>query len=231
MKLALWIASLGAVAGAPAQAITLDFGNGPSAPVICSANADGSGAPVACGNGSFINQSYGDIASALDVSYAAPRATGAESLRWWANSYNTLYGVLWAGGSDSNSQARVELRPLDGNAVTLTSFQLGAYPSSVLGTALTVTAIGSSTPALTFNGNVGVGNLPTTFTVGLSSATGWRIEWADSAYNVGIDNLEFTLAPVPEASSFGMLAGGLALLAAAARRRAGNPRQRTQSTQ
>lgn len=127
MKTPLLAAAL-ALNALAVQADILDFGNGPAVPSLCSADADGSGALVACGNGVRFNQSYGDIAGVLDVRYSQPLSLTPSTLNWWSSDYNNLYGVLWADGGDGPaSYARIDLVPLSGAAgVTLTSLDLGA---------------------------------------------------------------------------------------------------------
>ena len=92
-----------------AQALSVDFGEGPANPALCTANADGTGAAVVCNNFSYISQDHGDVAGVVDLSYAAPRLNTGESLRWWAADYNNLFGVAWANGSDGDSLARIEI--------------------------------------------------------------------------------------------------------------------------
>ena len=105
MKLSLIGAGL-ALAFGGAHALTVDFGNGPAAPLICSNNANGSGAMVGCANNGYLNQGYGDVAGVLDVTYSQPTfATPGLSLHWWDSSYNDLYGVAWADGGDTASCA------------------------------------------------------------------------------------------------------------------------------
>jgi hypothetical protein len=220
MKLHLLAASLALVAGA-SQANVLDFGQS-GAPMLCSSTSDGLGAATACANFGYFLQSYGDVASVLDVTYSAPRINDGRSLRWWDTNYNDLYGVLWADSSDSDSRARIELKPLNGQGITLTHFDLGAYSQSTLNTTVNVFAIGSTTALYTFTGAVGSGLTHASFDINVSSANGLWIEWQDSAYNVGIDNVTFTVADVaavPEPSTYALLLAGLAACGTVARRR------------
>lgn len=210
-----------ALAATTASAFTLDFGNGPTQPSICSSAADGSGPMLSCADWSYLSQSYGDIAGVVDITYSAPRTNPLESLRWWAGSYNSLYGVLFASGSDGDSLARIEIRALQPEAtVTLSGLDLGAFPNTTRGTQLAVYAIGGGTPLFSYTGNVGeAGDLPTHFTLDITAAGGLWIEYRDSAYNVGIDNINFSVSAVPEPETWALWAAGLAALGGLVRRR------------
>jgi hypothetical protein len=206
------------------HALTIDFGSGPAAPTICTAAASGAGALIGCGNGGYLSQSYGDVAGVVDVDYSAPRQTAATSLRWWDTGYNNLRGVAWADSSDANSLARIAIKAVDTTAtVTLQSFDLGAYPNSTRATTLNVYAIGGGAPLYTFAGSVGNGSVSAnSFTPNISVVGGLWLEWADSAYNVGIDNIQYTVSavtPVPEPETVMMMLAGLAGLSLVVRRR------------
>lgn len=220
MKTPILTAAL-ALAAATAHADVLDFGNGPAVPTICSAQNDGSGALVACADYTRVNQSYGDIAGVLDVQYSEPLASTPTSLNWWSTNYNGLYGVLWADGGDGPaSYARIDLVPLAGaTSVTLTSLDLGAYPSTTRNTDLKVFELGSNQLLYSYAGPVGSGATATSFSLGLSSAAGLRIEWRNTAYNVGIDNIAFQVTAVPEPASASLALAGLAVLGATVARR------------
>jgi MYXO-CTERM domain-containing protein len=203
-----------------AQAYVLDFGTGPTPPAFCVAGAVGDGPAVLCNTGNYIAQWYGDVAGVVDVSYNAPRQGASWSLRWWDTSYNNLYGVLWADGSDSNSLGRIDLAPAAGQFVTLNSFELGAWINTTRDTNVAIYDLASGEALYTFSGAVGsAATGATLFTPAVSSTSGLRIEWRDSAHNVGIDNVAFTVSAVPEPAAWALWGAGVLALAAGARRR------------
>jgi len=208
-----------------AHADILDFGSGPAAPSICTGVlATGEGPASECSNGSFVSQGYGDVAGLVDISYVSPPVGDAIGLRWWGPDYNNLYGVLYAGnGGDSSSLARIEIKAAAPDAVvTLTGFDLGAYSQTTRDTNVKVYAIGGGTPLYSFSGPVGNGALSaTSFSVSVSAVGGLWLEWGNSAFNVGIDNVQYSVSSVPEpAPAALMLVGGMMGLLALRRRRA-----------
>ncbi len=195
---------------AQAQAYNLTFDSS----VACGA--------VSCGNYTALSQSYGDVASVVDVSFIDVNAPN-DSLRYWNSGYNDLSGVAWANGGDANSHARIEIKSLNGNAVTLNSMDFGAYSYATRGTHIRVTTIGGGTQLFSYDGNVGLGyGLHNTFAPAVSANGGLWIDWYNSAYNVGIDNVNFSMtAAVPEPESYAMLLAGLGLIGTLSARRRG----------
>lgn len=211
LKLLGLLLSLQLSASGLATADTLDFSGN-----ICSANGNGSGAMTSCSNNSYINQNYGDTAL-VDVSYDNISG-GGTSLRYWFGDYNELQNVLFADGGDANSRARIVLGAADGYVVNLNSFLLGAWPSNVLSTNLIVS---NGVDTYTFAGSVGANNLATLFSgfgnAGIGNTV--TIEWYNSAYNVGIDNIQFSVTAVPEPQSVALMLAGLGVLGLVRRRK------------
>ena len=204
---------------AAASALTLDFGNGPGAPTLCTSDPGGAGAVTACSTGSYFTQGYGDVPGLVDVTYTDVNNTNF-GLIWWDLNYNSLYGVLWAGGSDASSHARIELRALTPtDTVTLSGFDLGAWFTTTRDTTVNIYAIGGGAPLYTYAGPVGNGiGPPTSFALNVSAVGGLWLEWQNSAYNVGIDNVEFKVGAVPEPASVALMLAGVAALALRRRR-------------
>ncbi len=204
------------IMASPVFADTLTFPND-----RCAAVANGSGAYVACGNSAAINQNYGDSAN-VNVTYKDINVPGS-SLLWWDADYNDLRGVAWAQGGDSFSHARIEFAPLlTGESITINSFDMGAYFHTTRGTNLQISDLVTNAVLFTFTGNVGAEPNHTAFAPNVSSTNGLAIEWSNSAYNVGIDNITFTtsvVTGVPEPGSLTLLGSGVLLLAGYIRRR------------
>ncbi len=201
-----------AIAAIPAAAGTLTFPNN-----ICSANTDGSGPIIACVNYGYINQAYGDTAQ-LDVQYV-DRVVPGNSLRWWSTGYNNLPSAAWGGTGDLPGQSddSIILLPAAGYSVTLNSFDMGAYYHAVLGTNIIITEVGTGNTLLDFGPQtIGVGDLAVSFFPNVTSSHGIDIRWYDTAYNVGIDNIDYSVTPEP--ATLGMLGFGLVTLASRVRR-------------
>lgn len=191
-----------------------------------SGNICGPGGNGECLDGSAIGADHGDIAGVLDVQYRDLNNPSATTLFFWRADYNDLLGVAWVGGGDGASRAEIFLKPLNGDVVTLNSFDLGAWPDTQRDTSFTILD-GDGNLLADSGGTVTIGiqpgNLHNTFDFtgqGIASATGIRIQWGPSAFNVGIDNIDFNVGAVPLPAPAWLLGGGLLTLAAR-RRRAG----------
>lgn len=203
------IALSSAFTAAPAGANVLDFSGN-----ICSGP---------CANFGTIDDTYGDIAGVVDVSYRNLLGnTGATNLRYWSTDYNDLVDVAWTDGGDGNSRGEIYIQPLNGHAVTLNSFDLGAWVNTTRTS--TYSILDGAMNVLFESGSIEVGSPPNHSHydfAGLTSLDGIRIQWGPSAFNVGIDNINYSLsgAPVPLPPGAALL--GASLLALLGRHRRG----------
>ncbi|TGD45200.1 VPLPA-CTERM sorting domain-containing protein [Pseudotabrizicola sediminis] len=199
-----------------------------AAPVILdfAGNICGAGGDQACAPGAIIGQTYGDIAGQLDVVYDASRsAAGTSNLYYWDAGYETLanvaYGDFGAGGLS------ILFQPLAGFMVTVFGFDIAPYASRVTDTLVQV--IDTATNSLLVN--QGFTPLPsgevTQFSGSWTSASGIQINLGPDAWDVGISNISYSVAPVgpdtpspvPLPAAGWLMLAGLGGLGAIARRR------------
>ena len=172
--------------------------------------------PSTCGNGTQITQTYGDVAGVVDVIYnrqvSPPVSAGDELFNFWTTGYSDLVNVAWGGSNDNVGRAEIFLKPLDGNPITLNSLDLGTFGGFPQGTQLSVLSGASDilfqSAAFTVDGVV-----HSHFDFNLTSADGIRIQFGPSAFNVGIDNVNFTTGRqsvgVPEPTTVALFSMGL----------------------
>ena len=164
-----------------------------------------------------IAPTFGSVAGLLDVTYLDPQRS-TNNFRFWAGDYSGR-PAAFAGTTDGGSTGVITLTPTAGNTVSLSSFFLGSYVNANRGTSFYVDDL--ATPGIDFaSGAVIVGATGLTVNPGISSATGIRIGFGPNAYNVGINNISFSVTPVPEPESYALLLAGLGLMGAVARCRA-----------
>ena len=197
----------------PASAYVLNFeGN------IC-------GGGGACFNYSWIDQNYGDVAGLVDVittrnvgSYGYSGAAN-HSLLWWANNYSGLTSVAWG---DSGVEVGLFLKPAAGYRITLNGFDGGSYLNATRSTQFSILD-GTSGAVLFSTGPTTVGALPVSFSGPYTSSGGIKIQWGPDGFDVGVDNVNFSVTPiasgVPEPATWAMMLLGFAGLGMMGRRR------------
>lgn len=186
-----------------AATITLDFEG-----AICDSGGS------LCSNGDDILQSYGDIAGQVDVVYDANRTTAAtENLQFWSTGYETLtdvaYGVLGGGGLS------VSLQAASGYGIMLSGFDFAPFFDRARNSLVRVIDRLDGTVAFSEDyapvSTAGVTSLSFAGPA-FTSAAGFDIWLGPDAWDVGIDNIAFSvdpLTPIPLPAAGWLLLGAL----------------------
>ncbi len=207
-----------------AVATTLSFGvAGASQANVLTFDGNICNGGQACADYGLIDASYGDVAGVVDVQYNHDVTGGApgSNLQFWDSAYSDLTNVAWGGNGDCCGTPEILLKPLGGHSVTLNSFDLGSWPNLSRTTQVTIVDGFGNVLGSTGNFTVDGTNHAHVTLIGFTSSNGIGIEWGPSGYNVGIDNVDFTLSGVgvPEPATWAMTILGFGLLGAAVRRR------------
>jgi len=197
-----------------AHAATLDF----------SGNICGAAGNAGCGNGSQIGQNYGDVAGQLDISHrSAVSSTGVTYeafLKHWSTEYSNLTSVAWGGANASQYFSEFTFTPLAGMQVTLVGFDFGDYQDRDFGSSVAI--YDTSNNVLWNGGSFDPGVTATHFAPNITRATPLVLRWGPDGYDVGIDNIAFTVsavAAIPEPSTYALMLAGLGFVGFVARRR------------
>jgi len=177
----------------------------------------------ACEDAFGVLQTYGDQPGVLDVVYDRDiLVQGLAPLVFWSSQYSGLSNVAFGTGLGLRGTAEIFLRPSTGYAVTLHGFSLGAWRNANRASQYAVLG-GDGTPLFQSGPITVLGSTPTQAAFDLTRSDGIRIQWGPDGYNVAIDNIDFSMlrvGPIPETSTWALLALGLAVVARKARRSA-----------
>ena len=210
MKTALTALALALAAGS-VSAATLTFDG-----VICGG--------VACGNGSAIDQTYGDITGQVEVSYDADRNTAAlQNVLHWSSGYETLtsvaYGNLGGGGMS------IVFAAATGYDISLTGFDIAPYLDRPRNTLVQIIDLATNISLVNVTYTplsiAGITSYVGTWT----STVGLQINLGPDAWDVGIDNIAYSAVlestvpvPIPLPATGLLLIGALAGLGRLRRR-------------
>jgi hypothetical protein len=153
----------------------------------------------------FIAADYGSIVNELDT--LLETNTGGQ-LQFWPSGYSNRPAAF----SGNDSVGHITLTPLNGLRITLDSFFLGGYLNA--GKVVAYRIDNLDTPGLDVDAPDALvdANTGLTVTPAMSSFAGIRISFGPDGYNGGINNIQYTLAAVPEPGTWAMLSAGLGLL-------------------
>jgi hypothetical protein len=184
----------------------------------------GNGTQV-CSDGSGISQDYGDVASEVDVIYdSATEVVGNQNVFFWGTGYESLTAIAYAA---SGSALVVGLSAAAGKEIVLHGFDIAPYLNRVRTSRVQVLDVTGGNSLF----DTGAFTVSTDGITSFSNPGNWvstflSIRLGPDAFDVGIDNISFTVrdigsgtAPVPLPAALPLLVSGVGLLAARARRR------------
>jgi hypothetical protein len=212
MSAGLLSLAFAAIAPANAATVVLDFAS--------------SNCTSGTSNGCVFNQTYGDQPG-LDISYRSMNGVGnstvtRQGLQYWDSQYGNLTGVAWGGSSATFGVPEITFTLTQPGSIRLNSLQYAGWPTSNRPTSFRVYDLNYvelfNSGAVTAPGQ---GNSTLTFNTGNTS--GLRLQWGPDGYNVGIDNLSFSLneplGAVPEPATWLMMIAGFGLIGGMMRQR------------
>lgn len=148
-------------------------------------------------------------------------------LEFWNSGYGDLDKVAFA--SSNGYAAEVSINPAPGFGVRLVSFDLAGWPNldRTLPNLRLLDSAGNVLLNYTANGPVAiqgdlVGARHTTFTPNLVSNGAIRIQWGND-WDIGIDNIQFQIVPIPEPPVWALLLLGGSVVAWRVRRGSSRP--------
>jgi len=202
--------------------------------VVLTFEPDDACATLPCAQYGPIDQSYGD-AVGVDVTWGTNDPN--ELMQYWDNDYSDLTHVGFAGVNTSSSVGVIKIEATGGSTITFLGFDLGSYQdypeycTTAQGTDYTDWCYDRSTSwsiqeigglILDSSRPIVVGGNHTSVDVNFESTTGFLINWGPDGYDVGIDNIAFSVSSttVPEPGSLALLGLGLAGLGWSRRKKA-----------
>ena len=205
---ALTTLALGASAQAGSQTYTLTFDG-----AICGG--------AVCADGDSIDPLYGSVPGVSVVVYSSDvnNIGSTNHLYFWSGGYSDLTNVAYGDYGGTPGFAIITLIP--NSTVTINSFDLGAWPNvDRQSQVIWYSAEGQ------FGGPGPItvsGTTASHFTPNLSSTFGVAVLFGPDGYNVGVDNITYTITTVPEPGSWALMLvgfGGLGAALRASRRKA-----------
>lgn len=210
--LLIGLAGLCWVGSAQAAPIILDFTD---------ATCAGGGS---CGNGSQVDQSYGDVTNELDVIWDRNRSTlASENVYYWEAGYEDLPSVAY--GTNGGGGLSITFQALSGFEVWLGGFDIAPYLNRERDSQVRVLADGSSLL------DTGIFEVDTADVTNYAFTETWAqsvvVELGPDAWDIGISNIRYQTrvaqsqpdnTPVPLPATLTLMALGLLTLGFTRRR-------------
>ncbi|MCC6532430.1 MAG: hypothetical protein IT531_07775 [Burkholderiales bacterium] len=164
-----------------------------------------------------IGTNYGSIPGRLDVVLSSRGGSQNGTienphLRIWDSGFADLTNVAYAAhsGGGPSQVGEVALWPKPGFQVTLNGFDIAAWE---MDHATQVTIYDAAFTVLSSSGLITASSTASShFAPAITRSDGVIIQWGPDSFNVGIDNIDFTVSAVPEAGTGAMVAVGLGLV-------------------
>jgi hypothetical protein len=162
-----------------------------------------------CSDWDLLDQSYGDGVG-VDFVWGDQSLGDAPGVQYW-EAWGGLSHAAFVGVDDDESVGQIDIVASAGYVVTLLGFDLAAYEEDRT-SVWSIEDLNGGTLASS-GGSINVlYSGPTSVSGTYSSSNGIRISWGPNAYNVGLDNLSFDVAAVPEPGTLALFGLGLALM-------------------
>ena len=161
-------------------------------------------------NAQAIEKTFGSIAGQLDTLL---EANNGGNLLFWTEGYSGRPAAYSGTGIGS-----ITLTPRGGYSVTLLSFFLGAWRNSDRTISYVIDDLATPGVDISFPDAPVSGTSGRTVNLDMTSAAGIRITFGPDGFNGGINNITYSLQPVPEPGTWAMLGVGLGVLGFGLRR-------------
>lgn len=155
-------------------------------------------------NSSFVPDGYGGVAGQFVVSYrtansTTPFATADAHMRFWNGGYGDLNNADWP--SANGFLGEITLTPINGPQIILNGFDLAGFPAGSGTLSESVISILHDSTSLDFSPFNVTRSTHDHFSPAITSSGPISIRFGTD-WNIGIDNIDLTVVPVPEAPTY-----------------------------
>lgn len=137
----------------------------------------------------------------------------------WSGGYSGR-GAFYVGDNTGNGVGTFTLTPNAGYTLTLGDFFVGGWPNTDRIVQYSIDNLDTPGLDIPFTGVLAHGTFGATLYPLLGpSSSGYTLSFRRDSFNGGINDIHFTVAPVPEPSTYALLASGLLMMGYMMRRR------------